>query len=257
MCLLLLAAGGLLAAEPAEVVQVVDGDTLRVRVADRIESVRLIGIDAPERGARGREREVFARESSRFLRELAGGRRVRLETDPDADTRDRYGRLLRYVYLPDGRLLNAELVAGGYAHAYTRYPFSRAAEFRELEARARESGAGLWSVALPEPIEATDAAAHVGRPATVCGRVASTRYLPELRGRPTFLNFDRPHPDQTFTVVIWGSDRAAFDRPERRYADRRVCVEGWIRSYRGKPEMVVAHPSQVEVVDSGGGGTGD
>ena len=144
---------GLLAAAgpPATVVSITDADTLVVRVGGVEESVRLIGIDAPERGRRGRPGEYLADEATRFVRDLLRGQRVRLESDPAGEDRDRYGRLLRYVRLDDGRLVNAELLRAGYAFAYTRFRFSRSDEFRRLEEQARAAGAGVWARrSLPE-----------------------------------------------------------------------------------------------------------
>ena len=66
-------------------------------------------------------------------RQLAAGKTVRLEEDVDTTNRDRDGRLLCYVYLPDGRLLNAEIISQGYGHAHTSFPFSKMDEFRRLQ----------------------------------------------------------------------------------------------------------------------------
>jgi micrococcal nuclease len=72
---------------------------------------------------------------------------IAIEPDPQNADRDKYNRLLRYVYLPDGRLLNAEIIAQGYGHAYTRFPFAKMEEFRALEREARKNGRGLWGPA--------------------------------------------------------------------------------------------------------------
>jgi micrococcal nuclease len=123
----------------------VDGDTLVVEIAGRTERVRLIGVDTPETVHPQKPVEHFGKEASAFTKQLAEGQRVRLEPDPQNADRDKYNRLLRYVYLPDGRLLNAEIIAQGYGHAYTRFPFAKMEEFRALEREAREAGRGLWS----------------------------------------------------------------------------------------------------------------
>jgi len=81
---------------------------------------------------------------------MAEGALVQLEADPQNADRDKYNRLLRYVYLPDGKLLNAEIIAQGYGFAYTQYPFSKMEEFRQLEREAREASRGLWSEAATE-----------------------------------------------------------------------------------------------------------
>ncbi|MEW6718865.1 MAG: thermonuclease family protein, partial [Thermodesulfobacteriota bacterium] len=120
------------------------GDTLRVVVGGATSTVRLIGIDAPERSHPTIGKEYYGDESAAHLSTLCLGKTVRLEKG--AEESDRYDRLLRYVHLPppDGRLLNLEMIRAGMARAYTRFPFSRRAEFVAAESRARRDGEGLW-----------------------------------------------------------------------------------------------------------------
>jgi micrococcal nuclease len=120
------------------VVRISDGDTIRVRLASgREERVRYIGIDAPERG------DCFSARATAFNARLVAGREVRLE--PDAEERDRYGRLLAYVYA-EGTFVNEELVRRGYAQPLTVPPNVRyAARFRRLADAARSAGSGLWA----------------------------------------------------------------------------------------------------------------
>jgi micrococcal nuclease len=88
--------------------------------------------------------QYFGREASDFTKQLATGKRVRLEFDQDRT--DRYGRTLAYVYLqPENLLLNAEIIRQGYGFAYTQFPFRMMADFRALEGEAREAGRGLWA----------------------------------------------------------------------------------------------------------------
>ena len=83
------------------------------------------------------------------------------------------------------------------------------------------------------PAQAKD---HVGETATVCGTIAGETTATGSRGTPTFINLDEPYPHQVFTVLIWGSDKAAVGKfPET----GRVCVKGPITLYRGVPEIVV------------------
>ena len=142
VCLLTTAAWS---SETARVTRVVDGDTLVVSIAGEEERVRLIGVDTPETVHPQKPVEYFGKEASVFTKLMAEGRTVRLEGDPQNFDRDKYRRLLRYVYLPDGRLLNAEIIRQGYGFAYTRFPFSKMEEFRVLERDAREAGRGLWA----------------------------------------------------------------------------------------------------------------
>ena len=137
-----------------EVVRTVDGDTIYVRLATGVEKVRYIGVDTPEVHHPTRGEEPGGREATVVNRRLLGDRPVRLETD--VQLRDRYGRLLAYVWArrPDGGLVmvNAELVRLGYAAVMTVPPNVRhAALFRRLAAEAREQHRGLWAEPLTEP----------------------------------------------------------------------------------------------------------
>lgn len=94
-----------------------------------------------------------------------------------------------------------------------------------------------------------DAINHVNQTATVCGRVASAKYATRSKGQPTFLNLDEPYPNQVFTAVIWGRDRAAFPYAPESLADRRICVTGTIKVYRGKAEIMVSEPNQIKTTE--------
>ncbi len=124
------------------VVKVVDGDTIHVRVAERVEKVRYIGVNAPEVHHPTRGEEPGGREASDANRRLVVGRHVRLELD--IQSRDRYGRLLAYVWVGD-TMVNAELVRQGYAQVMTVPPNVRYQRlFLDLQRDARQAGRGLW-----------------------------------------------------------------------------------------------------------------
>jgi micrococcal nuclease len=135
------------AGRPAEgrVLRVVDGDTIHVQVGGRDERVRYIGIDTPEEVKPGTPVQCYARAAAAANRRLVAGREVRLV--PDVESRDRFGRLLAYVYRSgDGRFVNAELVRDGFARTLTIPPNVRHAErFADLAGEARDAGRGLWS----------------------------------------------------------------------------------------------------------------
>jgi micrococcal nuclease len=135
-------AGG---AQVARVVRVVDGDTIVVRVGGADERVRYIGMDTPEDVKPGTPVQCYSLAAAAANRRLVAGRSVRLVSD--AESHDRYGRLLAYVYRePDGLFVNAELVRRGYARVLTIPPnVAHEAEFRRLARRARAAGRGLWS----------------------------------------------------------------------------------------------------------------
>jgi micrococcal nuclease len=124
---------------------VVDGDTIHVSLAGRDEAVRYIGMDTPESKKPGTPVQCYALAASTANRRLVEGRRVRLRFD--VERRDRYGRLLAYVYRrPDGLFVNAELVRRGFARQLTIPPdVAHAALFGRLARAARHAGRGLWA----------------------------------------------------------------------------------------------------------------
>jgi micrococcal nuclease len=132
---------------PAEgqVVEVIDGDTIEVYVGGTYERVRLLGVDTPEVHHPEKGEEPFGREASEFTRRMLLGKEIKLAADPVADERDRYGRLLRVVLLPDGADFNAILVREGMARATRQFAFSRKAEYIALEDAARRAGRGIWT----------------------------------------------------------------------------------------------------------------
>ncbi len=129
-----------------DVAYVVDGDTLHVRRDGRDDKVRLLGINAPETGDGRRDVQCFGREARSRMRALLDGRRVYLATDPAADTRDRYGRLLAYVWRDDGLFVNLAMLSDGFANEYTfDRPYHHRARFRAAAREARAAGRGLWA----------------------------------------------------------------------------------------------------------------
>lgn len=126
-----------------------DGDTISVDMNGTTEKVRFIGVDTPETHDPRKSVQCFGQAAADFTKKTIGTNRVRLEADPTNTNRDRYNRLLRYVYIPDGRLVNAEIIKQGYGFAYTYFPFTKLDEFRGYEKQARESNIGLWGSCSP------------------------------------------------------------------------------------------------------------
>ncbi len=122
----------------------VDGDTVVVDMDGHDESIRMIGIDTPETHKPNTPVQCYGPAASAFTKNLIGTSKVRLESDPESQNRDRYNRLLRYVYLPDNRLVAQELLRGGYAFAYTQFPFTKLDQFVADEADAKSTHKGLW-----------------------------------------------------------------------------------------------------------------
>jgi micrococcal nuclease len=128
----------------AVVVRVIDGDTVEVRIGGATEPVRLIGIDTPERTDSLRPAECYGDEATVRARQLLPeGSPIRLLRDVEG--RDRYDRLLAYVFRIDGMFVNLELVVGGFAVAFPFEPNTAyAGQLDRAEADARRAGAGLW-----------------------------------------------------------------------------------------------------------------
>lgn len=129
----------------SKVIRVVDGDTIIIDIDHKIERVRLIGIDTPEIKDQRKKVECFGYEASLKTKDLLGGKMVRLESDETQSNRDKYGRLLRYVY-DDKIFINEELVKTGYAYEYTYdVPYKHQMQFKEAEKQTKLARLGLWS----------------------------------------------------------------------------------------------------------------
>lgn len=127
------------------VVHINDGDTIIVKTPTGDETIRLLGVDTPETKDPRKPVQCFGEAASAHTKQRLTGQSVRLEPDPTNSDRDKYGRLLRYVYLPDGTLYNAELIQDGYGFAYTVFPLVKLDDFKALEHDAREANRGLWA----------------------------------------------------------------------------------------------------------------
>ena len=130
---------------PFQVTHVIDGDTI---ILENGETVRLIGVDAPESNHPEVPVQRFQKESTEFLQRMVEGLKCTLDYEPQ-DVRDQFGRLLAYIYAGD-LFVNAEMIRRGYAYAYTRFPFRYRDEFVMLEREAREKQYGLWSLSIKD-----------------------------------------------------------------------------------------------------------
>ncbi|KGK99043.1 nuclease [Methanococcoides methylutens] len=224
----------------ANVTEVIDGDTFVISTGEK---VRLIGVDTPERG------EPYYDEAKQYMIDNLPGRTVRLEADV-SDT-DRYGRLLRYVWL-DGSMVNNDLVLSGLAVSKTYEPDTYYQDQLEgSESYARERGVGLWSEAASQEVGKTiisylDAGRYVGQTVTVEGTVVRT--TKHDGNGIIYLNFHDPY-EGYFTVVIWSEDWDRFlQSPEVYYDGKHVLVTGKVIEYKGSPEIIVENPSEIVIV---------
>lgn len=221
------------------VVRVVDGDTF---VLASGEKVRLIGIDTPEVG------ELYYDEATASLSDLVLEKQVLLEGD--TSNRDKYGRLLRYVWI-DGVLVNEQLVLEGFAEEKAYEPDTKYQPlFEEAEEYAQAHDLGVWGINMQitgEVINYLDAGRYIGEVKTLEGIIVTTSKR-EDKGI-IFLNFHDPY-EGYLTAVIWSDDWDNFpESPEVYYENRKVHVSGLIQDYSGTPEIVVRVPSQIEIVE--------
>lgn len=133
----------------ATMVKAIDGDTIDVRVhtpdGDRRERVRLIGVDTPETKKPNTPVQCWGPEASAFTADLLTPG-VPLYLERDVEARDPYDRLLAYVYLVDGRFVNLELLARGFARPLRIEPnTAHATDFAAAATRAEASDLGLWA----------------------------------------------------------------------------------------------------------------
>lgn len=137
--------------------KIFDGDTFEAEIDGKTEKVRMLGIDTPEKYESGKLDKDSERTKSdkktimklgdmsyQYVYKMLTGKKVRLENDPIGDDKDKYGRILRYVYLEDGTFVNLKIVEDGYANAYKRFELTKKNEFADAERRARENKRGLW-----------------------------------------------------------------------------------------------------------------
>ncbi|MBU2540451.1 MAG: thermonuclease family protein [Candidatus Omnitrophica bacterium] len=227
----------------AKVAEVIDGDT--IELADG-RLVRYIGIDTPELSERIGEdwiekNEPFAQSAKLLNEELVKAKTVRLEFDRERT--DKYGRLLAYCFV-DNTFVNEIILEQGFALLYLIAPNIKYSEILvAAQGKARDNNRGLWQEELF--LRAEEAHRFIGNIATVEGEV-----LDVVKSRKViYLNFDRDYRTD-FTVVIFQGDLSTFlaagISPER-YKGRVIRVFGKIKEYNG-PEIVVGHPSQIEII---------
>lgn len=242
--------------------RVIDGDTFIIRNGDR---VRLIGVDTPETLAPNTDIEWYGREASARLKRWIGGKEVCLKRDRDRTIdRDRYGRLLRYVWI-EGLFINEELLRQGYASAYTRYPFQYLEDFRGHERRARSGMKGLWNweaeVAWSDSISKNRKLSRsCGREGTICpedainhpGEERVVRFFVKRAhdtGRRAFLNSRNSHRHRdNFTVMIKKSEVNEGDDIAGLFLGKTVDAAGRIKIYDGRAEIVIRGRSGISLV---------
>lgn len=131
----------------SKVLHVTDGDTVQVLTPEcGVENVRMIGINTPESVDPRRPVECFGKEASDHAKEILTAKEIILKGDTTQDPRDKYGRILAYVFLIDGTFFNKQMIQDGYAYEYTyNTPYQYQNEFRAAQSEAELNQKGLWS----------------------------------------------------------------------------------------------------------------
>lgn len=232
------------------VVQVVDGDTIKVDINGKTETLRLIGLDTPETVDPRKVVQCFGLEASNKAKEILTGKKVRLEADNTQGELDKYNRLLRYVFLEDGTLYNKLMIAEGYAHEYTydSKPYKYQAEFKQAEDSAREAGRGLWSATACNG-NTTQAAVSKGTvvPTTSIVPVDTTTVAPT-----SVLSVVAPVTNVTPTVVAVPTlpvDSASG--PQVKKSDTDICHEKGT-TYYSRTKSFTPYNSIQDCLNSGG-----
>jgi micrococcal nuclease len=230
-------------AEVISCTAIIDGDTFRLNTG---QTVRLIGIDAPELLQPG------GKQSCEYLGHLILGKNITLERG--YQDRDKYNRLLRFVYIGD-LCVNEEMIRRGYAEARYLFSDNHTREYYiQLEIEAETARAGLWSANIFQPrshvtwdcdlpvIGWEDAHTYYNQYVIVEGTIVSTHNT----GTVCFLNF---HTNYYFAAVIFACDFSGFsDPPEAYYLGRTVYITGIIKEYKGSPEIIVKTPDQIKIL---------
>jgi len=238
------------------VTKIIDGDTFLMEGGY---SVRILGIDADERGHRCYEA------AKNRLEELILNKEVRLEKGKE--DLDQYCRYLRYVFLDD-KNISLELVKEGLVVArFSPEDVKYREEIAQAEKEAKDNKIGCkwgetevveenktefrWERLTTEKlgfdvVGACLAGKYLGRELIVEGKIVDT--YRDLKSNTVFLNFEKSYPNQCFTGVIFSSDLYKFvQNPEDYYLNKTVRIFGEVKEYKGRPEIILEAPSQIEI----------
>ena len=132
--------------QQAQVTRVVDGDTVKVSLDGKTQTIRLLGVNTPETVDPRKTVQCFGKEASNFTKSQLTGQTIYLETDLTQGNVDKYKRLLRYIILSDGTNFDKLLISSGYGYEYTYdKPYKYQQEFKQAQADAENGKKGLWA----------------------------------------------------------------------------------------------------------------
>lgn len=209
-----------------KVTHVVDGDTVRAMIDGKDESIRIIGINAPEK----HWTECYGAESNAKAKEFLDGKWIKLEKDESQGTRDKYGRQLAYVWFDSGTDFGRRMIEEGYAFEYTySKPYNKQSQYKETQAESKLNKHGLWAANTCNGKMQKIATSGV-KPTPTPAPAPAPRRAPAPKPRPTpaprpasncdpnytpcvqKVSYDLDCGDIRFSVRVIGSDTHRFDR---------------------------------------------
>lgn len=220
---------------------VYDGDTVRVRLADRKdERVRLIGVDSPELDDAREQVRLMAFLAKRFT--FTRLYQTKVDLLPGPEKRDAYGRLLAYVRTAEGEMFNETLVREGFAFAYLKFPFDDAwrKKLKDAENSARRMGKGLWKREPYPVVKAFEAGRRLGEIVTVRFRCARSF----KRGSVRILEAEGAEFDAVIPLDVLKSFPGPLD-----FAGRTLETTGLVELYKGRPQVMIGVPVQLKRLD--------
>lgn len=224
---------------PARVTKVFDGDTFQLNIQGREEIVRLVGVDAPEINETREKVRLMGLLSREFALYHLENKDVYIIIDKQG--RDKYGRLLVYLWLPNMIFFNELILEEGFANVYTRFYHPYQKKFIEAERNAREKNKGLWGFGKESPFPPQDAIYLLGKLSAIKFRVYKVYF-----GRSVVYLQSSPDWQRTFNVVIFINDIARFKKDFKEYEGKEIIVRGFMRKYKDHPEIIAFSPLQIE-----------
>lgn len=203
-----------------KVLRVVDGDTIHINYNGKDEKIRFIGLDTPETKDPRKPIQCFGREATAKMTEFAENKNVRLEFDKTQGERDKYGRILAFVYSEDNKNLAYEMIRQGYGNEYTynSNPYKYQNEFKEAARKAREENKGLWAenTCAGNATKPADTPAPKPQPAPA--------YNPALSPRPRTAPAPEPQPRQSQGACVIkgnvGRNGKIYHMPGQKYYNK-------------------------------------
>jgi micrococcal nuclease len=224
-------------ADYGTVTMVYDGDTIQVQLTTgEKEKIRLIGVDAPETGADDKKTRLKALFSKRFAFKFLYKKKVKIEYD--WEKRDKYGRLLAYIWTDDGTFFNEFIIQKGFAAAYTRFKYKT--EFKErflqAEEHAKKRGNGIWKKE-PYPL-------------------IHGREIPKLMGELVSYEFVCEKIEDKGNLLLLVSKKDNFGVPVYKkylhffpeiqsWVGKRLIISGLLEEYKDQPQIMLFLPSQL------------